>query len=55
MRNNLAVRPDADQIHFVHANEFALNHFEPTMAETDDGRYIGLAYFRERGISDAMI
>ena len=25
MRNNLAVRPDADQIHFVHADEFALN------------------------------
>lgn len=36
-------------------NEFALNHFEKNMAETEDGRNIGLAYFRERGISDAMI
>lgn len=36
-------------------NEFALNHFEYNLNETDDGRDIGLAYFRERGISDAMI
>ena len=37
------------------ANEFALKHFEKTMAETEDGRNIGLAYFRERGINDATI
>lgn len=36
-------------------NEFALNHFEKTLTDTEDGRQIGLAYFRERGISDAMI
>lgn len=36
-------------------NEFALKHFESTMADTQDGRDIGLAYFRERGISDATI
>ncbi len=36
-------------------NEFALLHFENNIANTDDGRNIGLAYFRERGINDAMI
>lgn len=36
-------------------NDFAMQYFERTMAETDDGRDIGLAYFRERGINDAMI
>lgn len=36
-------------------NEFAMKYFERVMADTDDGRNIGLAYFRERGINDAMI
>lgn len=36
-------------------NEFALNHFEQNLSETDDGRDIGLAYFRERGINDASV
>ncbi len=36
-------------------NEFALNHFEHNLMETDDGRDIGLSYFRERGISDASV
>lgn len=36
-------------------NDFAMQHFEEIMAETADGRDIGLAYFRERGINDAMI
>ena len=36
-------------------NEFAMQHFEHVLADTDDGRDIGLAYFRERGINDAMI
>lgn len=36
-------------------NDFAMRHFESVMADTDDGRDIGLAYFRERGINDAMI
>lgn len=36
-------------------NEFALKHFETTLTDTADGRDIGLAYFRERGISDATI
>lgn len=36
-------------------NEYALTYFEDILQNTDDGRNIGLAYFRERGISDAMI
>lgn len=36
-------------------NDFAMNYFEKTMADTPDGRNIGLAYFRERGINDTMI
>lgn len=36
-------------------NEFALEFFEHSLTETQEGRSIGLAYFRERGISDASI
>lgn len=36
-------------------NDFAMHHFEHNLTDTDDGRDIGLSYFRERGISDAMI
>lgn len=36
-------------------NEFALNFFEHTLTATDEGRAIGLSYFRERGLSDASI
>lgn len=36
-------------------NDFALKYFEDNMRSTADGRDIGLAYFRERGISDKSI
>lgn len=36
-------------------NDFAMAHFEKNLLETDDGRDIGLAYFRERGISDLAV
>lgn len=36
-------------------NEFALRHFEDNLMSNPDGKAIGLAYFRERGINDAMI
>ncbi|MDE6270203.1 MAG: DNA primase, partial [Muribaculaceae bacterium] len=36
-------------------NEFALEHFRHNLTDTEDGRDIGLAYFRERGINDEMI
>ncbi|MDE7154248.1 MAG: DNA primase [Muribaculaceae bacterium] len=36
-------------------NEFALLHFEHNLLETPEGVNIGLSYFRQRGLSDAMI
>lgn len=36
-------------------NNFAMQHFESNLTDTADGREIGLAYFRKRGINDAMI
>lgn len=36
-------------------NEFAMKHFEHNLTATDEGRSVGLAYFRERGINDAMV
>jgi len=36
-------------------NEFALKHFENNLTQTPDGLEIGLAYFRERGISEPSI
>lgn len=36
-------------------NAFAMQHFEDNLMSTPDGREIGLAYFRKRGINDAMI
>lgn len=36
-------------------NEFALDTFRQFMSGTPEGRNVGLAYFRQRGISDAMI
>lgn len=36
-------------------NDFAMSHFAHNLLETQAGQNIGLAYFRERGINDAMI
>ncbi len=36
-------------------NDFAMKYFENFMANTDEGRDVGLAYFRHRGINDLMI
>lgn len=36
-------------------NDFALKQFRRNLLETADGRDIALAYFRHRGLSDAMI
>lgn len=39
----------------MEVNDFAMKHFERNMLDTPDGRAIGLAYFRERGINEAMV
>lgn len=36
-------------------NEFAAKHFAHNLLDTDDGRAIGLSYFKQRGISERMI
>lgn len=36
-------------------NDFALNFFEHTLMETQEGVAVGLSYFRERGLTDAAI
>lgn len=48
-------RAQNDREAMLAVNEFALRHFEHNLLETDPGRDIALAYFRSRGISDAMI
>lgn len=37
------------------ANEFGLSHFEDRLENNEEGRNIGLAYLRERGVSPQMI
>lgn len=36
-------------------NDFALKHFEHNLLMTSEGKNIGYAYFRQRGINDKMI
>ncbi|MCM1310775.1 MAG: DNA primase [Bacteroides sp.] len=36
-------------------NDFALQFFEKTLTDTEEGRNVGLSYFRHRGLSDAVI
>lgn len=36
-------------------NAYAMRHFEHNLHETEQGRQVGLSYFKERGINDAMI
>lgn len=36
-------------------NEFAAKHFSHNLLDTDDGRAIGLSYFKQRGINERMI
>ena len=46
---------ESDRETMLAVNTFALDHFRSNLTSTSDGRDIGLAYFRERGINDAMI
>lgn len=36
-------------------NQFAMQHFESNLLNTDDGKEIGYSYFRDRGITDSAI
>jgi DNA primase len=36
-------------------NEFAMQHYQKNLLDTDDGRTIGLSYFKERGFNEATV
>ena len=46
-------KTEEDQSYFVH--EFAHKWFEKQLWETNEGVSVGLSYFHERGLSDAVI
>ncbi len=46
---------ESDRENMFALNEWAMNHYEKLLTETADGRDIGLAYFRHRGINEAMM
>lgn len=46
---------ETDCENMLAVNDFAMRYFEKNLKETQEGRDIGLSYFRYRGISDAMV
>lgn len=48
-------RAESERESLMAVNDFAMRHFEHNLTETQNGRDIGLAYFRERGINDSAI
>ena len=42
-----------ESLHLV--NQFAVGHFADSLFETDEGRSVGLSYFKERGYREATI
>lgn len=46
---------ESDRENMFALNEWAMNHYEKILTETADGRDIGLAYFRHRGINETMM
>ena len=49
------VRRNDDRESMMIVNGYATDWFRKTLTNTDEGRNIGLSYFRERGFSDATI
>ncbi len=48
-------RKEAARDNMFAVNEFAMRHFEKTLTATDEGRDVGLSYFRHRGINEQML
>lgn len=46
---------EAERESMMAVNEFALGVFASNLTDNEEGRAVGMSYFRERGISDAMI
>lgn len=49
----VAERTEKESIYLV--TEFALKFFKKQLWETDEGKSVGLSYFRERGFNDSVI
>ena len=49
------LRAESARENMMAVNDFAMRFFEKHMLESEEGRNIGLGYFRYRGISDQMI
>jgi DNA primase len=49
----LAERQVADSLYIV--NDFALQHFQQQLFDTDEGQSVALAYFRKRGLREETI
>lgn len=49
------VRKNDDRESMMVVNSYAADWFRETLSGTDEGRNIGLSYFRERGFSDSTI
>jgi DNA primase len=49
----LAAANEKDALFII--NEFAKNHFVSSMNQTDEGKSIGLSYFRQRGFTQEII
>ncbi|MDE5982802.1 MAG: DNA primase, partial [Duncaniella sp.] len=49
------IEQQSERENMLAVNDFAMRHFEKNLTETQDGRDIGLSYFRYRGIDDKMI
>lgn len=48
-------RAESDRENMLALNDFVMRYFEKNLHDTQEGRDIGLSYFRYRGISDEMI
>ena len=48
-------RQQSERQTLLSLNEMAMKHFEERMQQSDEGRDVGLAYFRHRGINDEAI
>lgn len=53
--DNAVRQPELPPSALFEANRYALRRFHHNLLSTQEGRDIGLAYFRERGVNDEMI
>lgn len=49
------IQEQSERENMLAVNDFAMRHFEKNLVDTQDGRDIGLSYFRFRGIDDKMV